>query len=226
MAVIPGDLRFYNSNTNGTINLSSEITEGMYTFDTVLDIANDVEKKFWVKNTNSSSSLELSKLYLINGITINNTNGTPIVTNNFDLSNHLPAGDYAFSFPTVNSVIITPPSGVARAAQSIVANGSTLNQLFILDNVPIFLAFAANLTTANTAVIKVNDGAEYLLLAADNNGVAETYAKRTSYANGLDFSTIAAGATKAFWVKQSVPNGINNLLNPRGYYHILQGRAS
>jgi len=227
MPIVDGDLKFYNSNVDGSINLSSQYLSGSdVLFPPVLDIDADVEKKLWIKNTNGSSSFLQSKIYTVNGFTITNTNNTPISVAGCSTKVNLPAGLYSLTFPTSNSVVVVPPSGIARSAQTAVANGSTLNTVYLADSLPIQLVFNNSLSTADTATVKISDTSAYLYLALDSSGTPGTYAIRNGYTAGIDLGTIAAGQAKALWVKQSNPDGISNAGNPRKFSIILAGRGN
>lgn len=226
MVVVSSDLKWYKSDINGDIDLGSQLTTGIELFPDVLDIANDVEKKIWIKNTNGSSALNLTRLYAVNGHTITNTNNTPIVTNLAEIYVNIPAGTYSLSFPTVNSVIVTPPSGLPRLAQTITCDNTTLNAVYLADNLPILLAFNSGLTTGDTATIKISDGCSYLWMADDNAGVPDTYAQKNSYDAGVDVGTLAASGTHAIWIKQSIPDGTSNTDNPRKFVPICRGAAA
>ena len=226
MPVTSGDIKLYQSTEAGAIDLTSEITSSTTLFPPALDIANDVEKKIWVKNTNDSSSLYYTKFYIVNGHTVTNTNNTPVDTSKTELYvNHTP-GTYSLTFPTVNSVVVTPPSGQARAAQDIVADGSTLNTVYLADNSPIFLVFNSSLSTADTATVKISDGGSFIQTASDNAGSPATYSGKYSYSDGVDIGTLAAGGTQAIWLKQAVPDGTSNQGNPRKFLPIVRGDAS
>lgn len=206
MPVLSTEIKLYNADQNGNINTNSEITTTL--FDAVLDIANDVEKKIFVKNTSSTYNLLTTRFYTVNGFTVNNTNGTPVKTADTELYLDIAAGTYTLTFPTVNSVVVTPPSGVSRVAQTIVVDGSTLNTIYLLDNLPIFLVFNTGLGVGNTATAVISSGNSYIYVAPDNSGTPGTYTAKKSYTAGVDLATIAAGQAKAVWLKQYVPDGV------------------
>jgi hypothetical protein len=58
--------------------------------------------------------------------------------------------------------------------------------------------------------IASNDGVDYVQIAPDVAGNPGTYS-----ANLLNVGTLAAGASYAFWVQVSVPNGVSPAGNPR-----------
>lgn len=227
MPIVDGDLKFYNANVDGTINLSSQYSGGTdVLFSPNLDIDIDVEKKLWFKNTNSTSSYSQAKVYVVNGMLVTNTNNTPINVGLSGVLVNIPAGAYSLTFPTSNSVIVVPPSGLTRMAQSIVANNSTKNLIYLVDGLPVSLVFNTSLSNSDTATITISDTSQFLYLASDSSGTPGTYALRQNYTNGIDLSTVSAGQAKAFWVKQSIPDGISNVGNPRRFSLISAGRGN
>ncbi len=221
MVVADGDVKIYRSDVNGNIDLTNEWTENEGLFAPVLDVDNDVQVKLWVKNTHATDQCTRNKLWTVNGGVYNNTNGTPLF--GMKLFSHITPGTYNLTFPTPTSVIVTPPSGISLPAVTIAANSSTYYSIPLLTNTPALLCFTTGLQAGNTANIVISDGGEYLQLAVDSGGSPGTYAKRTSYAAGLDIGTLTAGATYAFWIKQVIPDGTTAVGNDRRYRMPVKG---
>jgi hypothetical protein len=211
MALLDTDLKVYESDGAGNIDITSPLNNGSDIFDAVLDIDADQQKKLWLKNTSATDSLYNAKFFFVNGFSIVNTNNTPINASLSTTVANIANGSYNLTFPTVNSVVVTPPSGIPRAAQSIIADNNTENTVYLLDGLPMRLVFSSGLSTQDTARIDVSDGATFLHLAPDNANAPGTYEQHYTYSStNIEAGTMAPGATHPFWVKQSIPDGVAN----------------
>lgn len=205
MTILQSDIKLYKSDQSGNIDLNNEITGATTLFPEVADIDNDAEIKIWVKNTHLTESLLQARFYSINGFTVNNTNGSPIIIASTELYNNISAGTYSLTFPTINSIVDTPPGGQSLPAQTIIVDGNTKNAVQLLTNLSIFLVFNSGLTVGDTATIVIST--HHIQSAIDNSGSPGTYANRNSYNNGVDLGTLAAGQAKALWLKQVIADG-------------------
>jgi len=215
MPVQDGDLKIYFSDVNGDIDLTHEWQDLAGVYDPVLDVDEDVEVKMHLKNTHATDLATRIKLWTVNGGYYDNTSGTTI--SGLKLDQHISPGEYSLIFPTANSVIVTGPDGEPLQAQPIVPNGSTYFVITINNNKKAKIQFSASLQTGNTAKLVISDGGEYLQLAPDNVGSPGTYAKKTSYADGINVGTLQAGESFAYWIKQVIPDGSTSVGNNRRY---------
>jgi hypothetical protein len=65
-----------------------------------------------------------------------------------------------------------------------------------------------------------NDGLDFIQMAFDNGGNPGTYI--STLATGLDFATLAAGVSQAFWLKVTVPVGTTPAGNPRMFDAVVE----
>lgn len=226
MPVSTGDIKLYKSDISGNIDLNAEIIDITTLFEPALAISADVAEKIWIKNTHATDTLNITKFYTVNGFTITNTNNTPINIDLTELYSNITPGLYSLSFPLINSVIVTPPSGIARPAQSIICDGITQNTVFMLDDLPIQLVFNNTLTTADQATIKFSDAGTFIYISDDDGAnSALGYYQKTSYTNGINIGDFHAGDTYPVHIKQSIPTGVTNQNNPRKWIPIVLGNA-
>ncbi len=202
MTILDTDIKLYNSDNTGIIDLESEIINNTYIFSEVLDADNDIEKKAFVFNNNDTDTLNDVRVYIVNGYTIDNTINTPVL--DAKVTANITPDTYTLNF-TSYSVVITNDSETLTA-QEIIKDDVTFNLIYLRTGQYIFLSFDSALIEGDQTIITISEGGSFLTLSESIQSVPIEYVEARNYSSGVQLDAIEAKTSKEFWIKQSVPD--------------------